>query len=499
MSDALSKNKEAFRSLFGSEALADRLLSTRIAVITPPESLSLAARLLGEVLTDTLARLWPNIDFHGAGSAVFAAIAERAAASGNNTVGDYQVRLNATYDYAVTIGCDLPPGVCAPGVRTGADDWTATMGPTAVCTSSDNPVGPAFAASLAATKVFRFVFQDAMEQPTSLDTDDPFAFDVRGVCNASGLDVVPLDLDGTVFFGVGAVSHGLLWLLEQWPQLVSGRIALVDPDKYGASNGQRYAAMTAANVGHDKVEQMRSRLLVKHPGLDIQAKGLDVNAFCAQMGYDHPLVRVVAGLDSAEVRRQVALKLPEHTINLWTEGVRVGASRYIARPGSACLACSYLEDVTKPLDEVAQVHKQTGLRPDVVRSLLDTGRAMTDEEARHVATSTHVPFERIAGNPLRSALPIVCAMGHIQIETTKELADVPFAFASQFAGIVGFLMLLKDLQTADESEAWVQHIFKRPNAAMRSRLVPQSRCVCCAELYRSGLWPPAADHRAAIA
>ena len=49
------------------------------------------------------------------------------------------------------------------------------MGPTAVWTGSDNLAVPAFAAALAATKVFRFVFQDAMEQPTSLDTDDPFA------------------------------------------------------------------------------------------------------------------------------------------------------------------------------------------------------------------------------------------------------------------------------------------------------------------------------------
>lgn len=499
MSDALTKNKEAFRSMFGSEALADRLLSTRLAIFTSPDGLTPAGQLLGQALADALARLWPNIDFHGAGAPDLVAVAARAAASGHHTAGNYQVRLQSTYDYVVAIGCEVPPGIEASGVRVGANGWGVTLGSIATCGDSDNPVGPAFAAALAASKTFRSVFRDAMEEGTSLDTDEPFTFDVRDICGSPGMDMEPLDLTGTVFFGVGAVGHGLLWLLEQWPQPVSGTIALVDPDSYGATNGQRYAAMTAANVGHSKVEQMQSRLLAKHPTLSIQPNKQDINAYCAQVGYEQPIIRAVAGLDSAEARRQVALKLPEHTINMWTEGARVGASRYIARPGSACLACNYLEDFTVPLDEVAQLHRYTSLRPDIVRDLLDTGRVMADDEARQMAAHTQVSFEKIAGHPLRSALPVICAIGRIQIEASKEIVDVPFAFASLFAGIAGFLMLLKDLKTTADSEAWVQHVFKKPNAAMLSRVVPQRRCACCGELYRSGLWPVAGGNSSAVA
>ena len=65
MSAAIDKNAQALRALFGNDALAARLASTRLAVVTPPSHLPAAGRLLGAALVEVLARLWPNIDLQG--------------------------------------------------------------------------------------------------------------------------------------------------------------------------------------------------------------------------------------------------------------------------------------------------------------------------------------------------------------------------------------------------------------------------------------------------
>ncbi len=73
-------------------------------------------------------------------------------------------------------------------------------------------------------------------------------------------------------------------------------------------------------------------------------------------------------------------------------------------------------------------------------------------------------------------------MGRLQIGPHEEAADVPFAFASLFAGIVGFMMLLKDTRSSAPSEGWTQHVFKVPTKHMHSPRYRRTECVCCGEL-----------------
>ncbi len=69
-------------------------------------------------------------------------------------------------------------------------------------------------------------------------------------------------------------------------------------------------------------------------------------------------------------------------------------------------------------------------------------------------------------------MPALCATGKLQLPNNPEAVDVPFAFASLFAGIAGFMMLLKDLAAEEApSEAWTQHNFKSPTPLLlRQRL-----------------------------
>lgn len=63
--------------------------------------------------------------------------------------------------------------------------------------------------------------------------------------------------------------------------MVSGVLHLVDQDKYGDSNGQRYAFMRQNNVGTPKVEAVKERLDAVHPNSSVKAHPVDLNGYCA--------------------------------------------------------------------------------------------------------------------------------------------------------------------------------------------------------------------------
>lgn len=481
MSAANGKNAQALKALFGDAALANRLALTRIAVVTPPDQMPKSGMLLAEVLADVLGRLWPNIDFSGSCAKRQVMVATDAARSGGAPSEGLVCRWAPPYDCAVFVGTPIYPDT-GYAIQVGADGWGVQLGPDAICGTSNNPVGPAFAAAMAAAQVFRHVFAPEL---TGIDAPplQECKLDVRALFNAPQLEIAPLDLRETHMFGVGAVSHGLVWLLEHWPSTVSGVLNLVDQDKYGDSNGQRYAFMQAMNIGMAKVDAVTARLTAAHPSLSVKPHPVDLNSYCSDRGYELPLHRVIAGLDSAEARRHTALKLPERAINMWTEGVRIGGGQYVPGDGRACLACGYLEKIDTPLDEVAEIHQQTGIRPDLVRSLLDSGRGLNQQEAMMIAGRQNVPAEQFVGQPLRSVLPALCATGRLQLPNNSEAVDVPFAFASMFAGIAGFVMLLKDcLDNSQASHGWNQHIFKRPTPYMHSHQHSNSQCVCCGSM-----------------
>lgn len=480
MSNATDKNTLAIQALFGNAALADRLNSTRIAVVTPSGNLPHSGKLLADIVADVLARLWPNIDFTGTGAELQLARALSAAGSGGVTGEGLRIQWAPPYDCVVAIGCDTP-SESNYTLRVGADGWTADFGSGASCSSSTNPVGPAFAAAMVGAQVFHRVFEVELAGMDTVHLDH-CSVDVRKLFDAPDLKAGTLELGETHVFGVGAVTHGLVWLLENWPELVSGDIHLIDQDRYGESNGQRYASMRPEDAGVEKVNAVATRLRAAHPHLVVKPHAIDLNTYCADRGYDSALQRVIAGLDSAEARRHVALKLPERTVNMWTEGVRIGAGRYLPQGGNACLACDYLEKVEAPLDEVAELWRQTGIRPDLIRSLLDSGRGLSEQEAVLVASRWNVPPAQFIGQPLRSVMPALCATGRLQLPNNNEAVDVPFAFASLFAGIAGFLMLLKDcIGDSNASYGWTQHIFKKPTPHMHRLLHSREECVCCAE------------------
>lgn len=478
MNVAADKNKQALKALFGNEALVEKLSLTRIAVVTPNAELAKSATLIAEVLADVLARLWPNIDFDGAAAEQQLQTAIKAAKSGGAPIDGFRRAWSPTYDCVICVDTEVSEE-SGYKIKVGANDWIVRIGQKAECGESDNPVGPAFAATLAAAQVFQHIFSAELAD-MDLSQITEYQADLRELFNIPNFACMNLDLQETHLFGVGAVSHGFIWLLEHWPGLIKGNLNLVDQDKYGSSNGQRYAFMEAESINQHKVDVVAKRLSTVHRELKVTPHRKDLNSYCEDSGYDKPLYRAISGLDSAEARRHVAFKLPLKAINMWTEGVRIGAGLYKPEDEGACLACGYKENTNKPVDEVAEIFGQTGLQPDIVRSLLDSGRGLNEAEARTIADPKSLDPQQYIGQPLRSVLPALCATGKITMPNHTETVDVPFAFASLFSGIAGFIMFLKDIASeSQKSQEWAQHLFKKPTRLMRAERATQADCVCC--------------------
>lgn len=477
MSAASDKNRQALEALLGSAALAARLVTTRVAVVGPARDSGVSAALLTEVLADTLGRLWPNIDFSGETAEVGLQAARSAASSGEALVDGLRHAWQPPYDVIISVG-GRAAGHDSPEIVVGADDWRVGFGDSATCGTSPNPVGPAFAAALAAAQVFATCFAKELEDFGVKQLDD-WQADVRELFGAPELDMKPIDLERTHIFGVGAVTHSLVWLLERWPEPVVGMLDLVDRDDYGGGNGQRYAFMPPEAMKKPKVALVADRLR-KHPGLNVTPHRTDLNTFCLERGYDRALGRVITGLDSEESRRQAALKLPDRTINMWTSGRRIGAGQYVPGDDRGCLACAYPEPTDTPLDETAKFARATNLLPGLVRELLNSARGLTQEEAQTVASTRSVPVERLVGEPIRSVMPVLCATASVAPDFGKEAVDVPFAFSSLMAGVAGFIMLLRDIQLRKSvSEGWTQHMFKKPACSMMSSQGVDPACVRC--------------------
>lgn len=484
---AADKNRQALLALFGDDTLVSKLSSTRIAVVLPSAHTPASAALLATVLVDALARLWPNIDFVGEIAGSVLVVGHDAARASTAPVDGMQLGWAPPYDLVVSVG-GPPPDTRSPYIQVGADDWHVQFGEGASCGSSMNPVGPAFAAGLAAAQVFAHCFSDALNGSGLRPLGD-WSADVRDLFKVPQLELRPLHLEDTHVFGVGAVTHAMAWMLENWPGPISGELHLADGDTYGAGNGQRYAFMKASSVGTSKAAAVAGRLNAAHPQLNAVPCNSGLNDYCEERGYDRPFFRIIAGLDSEESRRHAGLKNPVRAINMWTSGYHIGAGQYVPGNERGCLVCAYPEPVEAQLDEVTLFHRQTGLYPDVVRELLDSARGLTEGEARKVSQAKGAPIERLIGEPLRSVIPVLCATGKLPLDEAKKAVDVPFSFSSLLAGVAGFVMLLRDVQMGnDTSECWNQHVFKKPSPAMIKAEGRHMRCVRCdaAALAHSG-------------
>lgn len=469
---ARDKNNAAIARLFG-QTLDSFLAGCQVAVHA--DGVEISDTILTAALGELFGRFWPRINVSGRNSAVFAQAARSAAASGGQPdpiVNDNILAAN----YVVSVGSPMPLGVLQ-GVVISANGYRVRAGAPAIGGSDRNPVGPFVAATLAAAEAFKAIFgryatSAVIELPPELEIELDFIRNNRQPLPTG------LRFDDVVVVGVGAVTHTLLWLLERWPHEVVGRLILVDHDKYDISNGQRYVGMRHGAEQFKSVE-WAMRLRESHPGLMVEPSTDDMNTYFEHRS--NPAVRlVVAGLDSTESRRQLALKLPRRVINMWTSGEYAGASIHATGGTGACLFDAYPEERGQ-VDEVHSIAQQTGLGAPRIRELLDSAAPLTDIDSTRIL-QRFPSLGVLSGKPLRSVLPAFCAVVPLQTGAANEQADVPFAPVSAFAGAFGFISLLLALADPDRATAsWQSRLFANPTSHSWRLTSSRPDCYVCTD------------------
>lgn len=440
MSEALEKNRRALLRAGGDGARPELIGTARIGVWAGGKARPWQAVLLAEALGDLLGRFWRNIDVGGRGGA---AVADAAAASSRACGAYSQVRRtwHPPYDFAIGIGVDAPPGSAADGVTVGADGWTVGAGSGAVMGGGANPFGPLVAAALASAEAVKSVFSiGAARGAVRL----PGPYEWNALHGGAWVEQEEgLDLGEVHVFGVGAVTHAMLWALARWPRGVAGTLHLVDPDAYDAGNPQRYMGTAAEDIGLPKAVAAADRLRRACPALDVRAHETDMNSYFGDTG-DFHVQTAVCGLDSAEARRQLGLKLPRTIVNMWTSGFHAGASAFSFDCGWPCIHCAYPEPPGSEPSEVKLIQDATGLEARRIRELLGSGRRIDKRDAEAIAAATGMAAGEVSLKPIRGVRADMCATGRIAAPggLEGEEADVPLAFASAMAGAAGFAELL---------------------------------------------------------
>jgi hypothetical protein len=289
----------------------------------------------------------------------------------------------------------------------------------------------------------------------------------------------------THLFGVGAVTHGLLWIIERWPGDVNGEeLLLIDHDSYDSSNGQRYAGMRVEFDGRSKAKEKETTLRAAHPGLKSTGIQIDGDAYFDNHER-HPNVQLaVVGVDSKEMRRHVALKLPRRTVNMWTEQSYVGSARMGGGDGWPCLMCQYPEATESSLDEVARISKATTIPLHRVRELIDGSGVLSVQDADAIRRHFSMPPESVLGRTLNTVMHEMCSTGKLQLPGEAQAVDVPFAFASMLAGVAGFTNLVQELANFEcDPFDWSFDVLNRLGPNFATQASPRPDCMLCAQGY----------------
>jgi molybdopterin/thiamine biosynthesis adenylyltransferase len=486
---AQQKNQSAIKHLIGNEALSNRLMDKRIAIISPPESeKKRSACLIAEGLGDLIGRLWKKIDYSGPLSGILSEAIRSAAASGRQVV-NLKETWEPPYDYVIGISADIP-STSGPGLKIGASGWNMTIGSKAVIDENPNPVGPLAAACLAAAEAFKSIFNDALADRCKMLPSDYFWSSWYGEAGhqttlSSNFD---LNMDDVHIFGVGSVTHSLVWLLERWPGKVSGNLYLIDHDSYDESNGQRYIGMRNEDIGKPKTEVVEKCLARKHSSLVVKGNNLDMNRYFTETRSDYKVNLAVSGLDSIEGRRQLQLKLPKCIVDMWTSGESVGACRYKFQDNWPCVFCIHPDNLSSVTDEVAEIFRETGIAPARIRALLNSGQGLSENDANAVAPRYQIDKNSIIGKPLRTVRGQLCATGKLVLPNESIEADVPLAFAAGLAGIGGFIELARELWQIPMSPGhWVISTFMYPTEWNWTTRQKVANCYLCSDSSLAGL------------
>lgn len=387
-----------------------------------------------DLLVRLFARLYPRLSFEGpAGSARAVELSILARAINPNIE-----IIEASPTLRVAIGTDSPSGA-APTLYVGSQGWDALISrrvPQPVGGTS-NPFGAGAAACLAASNLFRAVFQVGTP-----DLDEGARFSTLSRTVRQDPQIVPFEdlvLDSpVVLVGCGGIGNAAAWALRRLS--VRGKVHLVDHDAFDLGNLQRTVMAARADEGSHKAELLAASFDGRLVGVAHVQRFAD---FVAEHGYGWE--RVLVAVDSARDRRAIQASLPRWIANAWTQIGDLGLSlhRFDDSEGP-CLYCAYIPTAKgKNRDELVAAELGVPERLQEVRELLYRDAPPTPDLLAAISLARSIPPEVLASyalHPLRvlyvegicgGALVSLAELG----DTPQDL-HVPLAHQSALAGVL---------------------------------------------------------------
>lgn len=334
----------------------------------------------------------------------------------------------------IFVGIDVPSGTCEKVVFCGCDNWKGILSSSERCSvgASNNSIGPAIGACLAAAAVFRCIFVvDSIVDSVQLSGFS------REIENDVGPTIDGLDIGSNIaLIGFGAIGNAALWALAHAP--VKGELDIVDPQAIELSNIQRYVLTQRSDEGRLKVdlaETFANSLLRIIPHHESWAQFVSSGRYAWNTA--------IVALDSAADRIKVQCTLPKWIANAWTQLGDLGVSTHAFIGDGACLACLYTSRGSTPnkdqlVAESLRIPESTREVRDLLAQGLPAPRQMLEQIARNLGVDVGLlePYQHRPLNDLY--VEGICGgalLPHADAGITVDI-HVPIAHQSALAGVL---------------------------------------------------------------
>lgn len=268
----------------------------------------------------------------------------------------------AEYDAVFCIGATARPDL--PWTAVNSQGWIARVSSGSTHLSGDcqlgNPIGALAAASLGVAEVFKRLVRLRANRGQLLDglSFSLYDYTVGAIDPGPSLpEHLPIQL---LLVGVGAIGNGVVQLLSQLP--LTGRIWVLDPQRFGPENLGTCLLIGQADVGKEKA-MFAADILNLNARVEARGFTEKLDVFTGRLGKEvpYPLV-VIGGVDNIEARHDIQ--------RLWSDMIIDGAigdfgcqvSRHPWGEDIACLMCLFRHPAGEPAERVAS--RLTGLRAD---------------------------------------------------------------------------------------------------------------------------------------
>lgn len=254
-----------------------------------------------------------------------------------------------------------------------SDGWNVRIDATGAAPAGtmerENAVGAIAAASLGVAEVFKRLV--GLKPGRGLPADGtPFSMYTYTSGSEDPGPALPDNLEiDAVLVGFGAIGNGIGAVFRELP--LSGRLTVIDRQKFGRENLGTCVLIGPRDVGREKVD-VASELVTSRGALRVLPLGGDVEALVSTLSPVPPMV--LNALDNRDARRAVQTLWADITIDGAIGDFMTQVARHPGDPAIdiACLRCLNAPDSGPPADVLAA--RASGLTLERVRDADDVVR-----------------------------------------------------------------------------------------------------------------------------